>query len=190
MNELTSSLQSECDRRITNLHKQSHTWLLQVAYNICKSFTEAEELVSDLYVYLVKHCRPHIWWGESYNLIYCQKFLLHRWYNRVEKVKRYYHTQNPIESETPDTEYDVERDMEIQKAHEEVVEELKRLQITRLWAPAKIFEIYWMSDRTLDQVAKEIGISRSTVFLSIKKIRNYLKLSIQNPFNETESTYE
>lgn len=182
MNEVSGSMRMECDRRLTNLYKESHTWLLQVSYNICKSYEESEELVSDLYVYLTKHCKSNIWWGDSYNLIYCQKFLTHRWYNRVHKLRRYQYMETPVELDTPYEEYNESRDIDIMRAHEEVLEELKRLRITRLWAPAKIFEIYWMSDRTLDQVAKEIGISKSTVFLSIKKIRNYLKETIQTPF--------
>lgn len=182
INTLSGSIQLQCDRRLTNLYNQSHTWLLQVSYNICKSYEESEELVSDLYVYLAKDCKPNIWWGDSYNLIYCQKFLTHRWYNRVGKLKRYQYTETPVELDIPYEEYDESRDRDIMKAHEEVLKELNRLRITRLWAPAKIFEIYWMSDRTLDQVAKEIGISKSTVFLSIKRIRNYLKDILDNPF--------
>jgi predicted DNA binding protein len=41
-----------------------------------------------------------------------------------------------------------------------------------------------MSNDTLDEVAKKIGISKSTTFLAVRKIRNYLKESIDNPFKE------
>jgi predicted DNA-binding protein YlxM (UPF0122 family) len=51
-----------------------------------------------------------------------------------------------------------------------------------MWAPAKIFELYWMSDKTLDEVANDIKISKSTVFLSVKKIRKYLENTLDNPF--------
>jgi predicted DNA binding protein len=37
----------------------------------------------------------------------------------------------------------------------------------------------------LDKLAKEIGISKSTTFLAVKKIRIYLKEVIENPFNDT-----
>jgi hypothetical protein len=41
-----------------------------------------------------------------------------------------------------------------------------------------------MSDRTLDSVAKDIKISKSTTFLAVKKIRQHLKEVINNPYDE------
>jgi predicted DNA-binding protein YlxM (UPF0122 family) len=46
-----------------------------------------------------------------------------------------------------------------------------------------IYEHYWLSDKTLDEVSKEIRISKSTVFLAVKKVKGILKNNIQNPFN-------
>jgi len=53
-----------------------------------------------------------------------------------------------------------------------------------MWASSKIFQLYWMSDKTLDEVANDIGISKSTTFLAVKRIRKYLKEVINNPYNE------
>ena len=183
LNEVTGSIQTQCDRRLTILYQQSHTWLLKASYNICKSFEESEELVSDLYLYLAKECRPEIWWGDSYNLIYLQKFLRHRWYNRVEKLKRFHYTdKNGIFEDTYE-EYDEVKDVEIMKAYEDVMKELQHLQITKLWPQARLYEMYWMSDDTLNEVARKIGISKSTTFLAIKKIRNHMRSVVKNPFN-------
>jgi hypothetical protein len=41
-----------------------------------------------------------------------------------------------------------------------------------------------MSDKTLDEVARDTKISKSTVFLSVKKIRKYLESTLENPFNK------
>jgi len=41
-----------------------------------------------------------------------------------------------------------------------------------------------MSDRTLDAVANDIKISKSTTFLAVKKIRQHLKEVINNPYDE------
>jgi hypothetical protein len=54
-----------------------------------------------------------------------------------------------------------------------------------MWASARIFELYWMSEDTLDEVSNKIGISKSTTFLAVKKIRKYLESVIENPFNES-----
>jgi hypothetical protein len=39
-----------------------------------------------------------------------------------------------------------------------------------------------MSSDTLDEVSKKIGISKSTTFISVKKIRKYLESILDNPF--------
>jgi DNA-directed RNA polymerase specialized sigma subunit len=81
-----------------------------------------------------------------------------------------------------DTEYDIDSDIQIQRAHDEVISELKQLEKTRMWPQAKIFQLYWMSDKTLDEVANDIGISKSTTFLAVRKIKNYLKEVIDDPY--------
>jgi DNA-directed RNA polymerase specialized sigma subunit len=81
-----------------------------------------------------------------------------------------------------DEEYNTDLDLRIQEAHKMVMDELKGLETTKKWAPGKIFQLYMMSDKTLEEVAGDIGISKSTVFLSVKKIRMHLKETIQNPF--------
>ena len=181
-NEVTGSMQTECNKRLDTLYRESHTWLLKAAYNICKSMHESEELVSDAYVYLAKECRPKLWWGNSYNLIYLQKFLKHRWYNRAEKLGRYIHTGDITIMDKEYEIYDEDKDIAVMEAYENVMQELKDLQVTRLWPAARLYEMYWCSDDTLNEVAGKIGISKSTTFLAIKKIRKHMALTIQNPF--------
>ena len=181
--EVTGSIQEQCNQRLDRLYRESHTWLLQVSYNICKSFEESEELVSDLYLYLAKECRQKIWWGKSYNLIYCQRFLHHRWLNRVAKIKRFQYNETMNPYDTQSEEYNYDRDVEVMRAYDDVMNQLKQLQTTRLWPQARLYELYWMSEKTLNEVAQDIGISKSTVFLSIKRVRKYMKENIQNPFH-------
>jgi hypothetical protein len=38
----------------------------------------------------------------------------------------------------------------------------------------------------LDEVAKDIKISKSTTFLAVRKIRNYLKEVIKNPYEDNQ----
>jgi len=82
-----------------------------------------------------------------------------------------------------DVPYDEELDRELERAHNEVINELKSLSVTRLWPSAKIFELYWMSEDTLQETADKIGISKSTTFIAVKKIRKYLQNTIKSPFN-------
>lgn len=184
MSEVSSSIQSECNKRLENLYADSHIWLLQCANNITKNREESEDLVGDLYVYLAKKCNPKIWWGDSYNRMYLHAFLKHRWINKTTKLNRYKYTPQPIHSEEADEEYDIQLDYDIMQSYEQVLKELQSLQTTKLWAPARIYEMYWMSEDNLNEVAEKIGISKSTTFLAIKKIRKHMEKVIDNPFRK------
>ena len=180
--EVTGSIQLECERRLTNLFNESHSWLIQVANKITKNKASSEDVVMELYEYLHKKQNVKLFWGpNSYNLKYCSKFLRHRFINKTKKLNRTTYVEEVIDNEV-DTPYDVERDLTIQRAHEEVLSELKKLEITKMWPSARIFELYWMSPDTLDDVSNKIGISKSTTFLAVKKVRRYLKDVLDNPF--------
>jgi len=183
------SNKKECEWRLTNLYNESHEWLLKAAFNITKNKEEANDMVSDLYLYLGEKCNPKLFWGKtSYNLLYLHQFLKHRWLNKTNKLNKTTYFSY-IKTEThfhwiPEQEYDIEKDLAMMKAYDEVIEELKKLQTTKLWPKARIYELYWMSDDTLNEVANKIGISSSTTFIAIKKIRQHLEKTIKNPFTE------
>ena len=183
--ELSGSvLITECEGRLTQLCVQSHQWLLNVAQHISGTRENAEDLVSELYEYLHIKCNPKIFWGNSYNIMYCSKFLKHRWINKTKKLNKLTYVDEIWDTEL-DIPYDEERDRRIDATHIRVMEELKGLQTTKMWPAAKIFELYFMSDRTLDKVARDIGISKSTTFLAVKKVRKYMQKEIENPFKES-----
>jgi DNA-directed RNA polymerase specialized sigma24 family protein len=180
-----SVLRLECEKRLINLYNESHQWLIQVARNVTKQNEEAECLCSELYEYLHLKCNQKIFWGNSYNIMYCSKFLKHRWINKTKKLNRTTYVEEiwDIELDIP---YDEEGDRRLEETHIRVMEELKALQTTKMWPAERIFSLYFMSDRTLDKVAKDIGISKSTTFLAVKKIRRHLEKTIDNPFEEKE----
>jgi predicted DNA-binding protein YlxM (UPF0122 family) len=53
---------------------------------------------------------------------------------------------------------------------------------TRQFAQASIYEMYWLTEDKMMDVANKIGISKSTTFTSIKKVREHLSKVINNPF--------
>jgi hypothetical protein len=82
-----------------------------------------------------------------------------------------------------ETEYDIDKDELWERTHDMVVDELKRMELTRQWAPSKLAQMYFFSeDMTLEKLASEIRISKSTAFLNVKKVKKHLKDTIPNPF--------
>lgn len=173
----------ECERRLIGLYNESNDWLVRSAKKITKNQEEAEDLVSELYEYLHIKCNPKLFYGENtYNLYYANKFLHSRFMNKVTKLNRTSYGFSETSFDISEEVYDMDKDIQLDKAHKEVIDELDRLKITKMWPQAKIFELYWMSDDTLDEVARKTKLSKSTIFLAVKKVRRYLKDVVDNPF--------
>jgi len=181
VNEISSSVETQCAKRLETLYRESHNWLLKVGYNITKNRQEGEDLVMELYEYLHKKQNTKLFWGESYNTMYCMSFLKHRWINKTKKLNRMTYIDEFYTNEAEEV-YDIDRDIAMMNAHTAVMEEIQRLKKTKNFGPAMLYEIYWSSDDTLQQLADKIGISKSTAFINIKKVRAHLKSIISNPF--------
>lgn len=175
----------ENKKRLETLYRKHHRWLIAAAKNISKNGDVANDLVGELYLYLAEKCNSLIWYEDSFNLLYCHTFLKTRWINKI-KVNNKHIEFDPQLNDSEVEEYDIEFDQKLERAYNEVEEEIQQLQKTRMWAPAKIAELYLYSDKTLEGLAKEIGISKSTCFLNVKKIKLHLKKEIKNPFEGEE----
>lgn len=153
------------------------------AYNITKNETIAEDLVGDLYLYLGEKIREKLWYKDSFNLLYCINFLQTRWINKAKRDKKIRYTSE-INDNITDIEYNAEFDERLDRAYEEVVEEVRRLQTTNMWTSAKLYSLFWIDnpDMTLKELSETIGISNSTSFIHIKRVKEHLKNNINNPF--------
>jgi DNA-directed RNA polymerase specialized sigma24 family protein len=174
----------ENNRRLKNLYTESHSWLMAAAYNITKDKNMAEELISDLYLYLAEKVNPSIWWGDnSMNLMYCHSFIKTRYINKIKAGKRM-STISPHYDVVED-EYDVEFDKDLENAYNGVIEELKAMERTKLWPASKLYQMYVFTEgMTLEKLSNEIHISKSTSFLQVRKCKKHLRETIANPFKK------
>jgi RNA polymerase sigma factor (sigma-70 family) len=180
------TLNKEYSIRLENLYRNHYTWLLQVGKNITKNTDDAKDLISELFLYLGTKRNPKIFYDDSYNLMYCRRFMQTRWINHIHKVKKTQLTEDIEVYDDVDEEYNIEKDIELMKTYELIIKEIDELAKTKMWPRAKLFQLYYMSDDTMIEVANKIGISKSTTFISIKKIREHLKSIINNPFNNEQ----
>jgi hypothetical protein len=172
---------TENNKRLEYLYRNHHKWLLAASNNICKNREAAKEMVSELYLYLSQSINPKLWYEDSFNLQYCRLFIKTRWINKIKaENKMCEFTQK--HDDVIET-YDVEFDKKLEDAYNEMLNELKRLESTKLWASSKLAQMYLLDDQmTLDKLANTIKISKSTAFLNTKKIRVHLKNTLSNPF--------
>lgn len=179
-----SKIKEENTKRLDELFRNHHNWLLACSFNISKNKDTSEELVQELYLYLANRPNPALWYLNSFNLMYCHSFIKTRFLNRI-KVDKRSTALNP-DWDTVEEEYDYEKDERLEKAHDEVLDELKRLeQKPKIWASSKIYQMYaFDKEMTYERISEEIGISKSTAYLNCKKIKKHLKETLPNPFRQ------
>jgi DNA-directed RNA polymerase specialized sigma24 family protein len=176
-----NKIQTENNKRLEVLFRKSHGWLSAVAYNLSKDREIADELVGELYLYLAEKCNPSLWYLDSFNLMYAHAFLNSRFLNRVKAQKRNVELSDSYDE--VDTEYNIDADEKMDDVYNKMVDELKRLEKTRLWAPSKIYQMYaFDGEMTFEKLASELKLSKSTVYLNCKKIKKHLKDNLENPF--------
>ncbi len=152
------------------------------AFNVSKNKDIAEELVSELYLYLGEKCNPQLYYLDSFNLQYCYSFLKTRFINRIKADKRSVTLSDSYDS--VEEVYDYDSDERLEKAHDEIIDELKRLEkVPKVWVSSKIYQMYTFDkEMTYEKLSEEIDISKSTAYLHCKKIRKHLKETLTNPF--------
>lgn len=190
-----NSIDIQISKRLGVLYKNHHKWLLAVAYNKSKDKRLSEDLVQDLYLYLAEKKNPKLFYSDSFNLLYCYNFLSSRFINYIKRQNKSFSLdiyendsikwfENFNELDEEDTVYDVQADKKLQHAYDTIKKELDLMKTTRMWPSAKIYELYAFSDLTMEQLSNNIDVSKSTVFLNIKKIKLHLKALIDNPFKQ------
>jgi hypothetical protein len=168
------------EQRIEKLYIKHYDWLFRAAINLTKDVEDSEDLVQSLFVYLLEKRNVKIFYKDTFNLLYCHRFIKSRFLNKKKRDSKMYNTDWFSEG-IEDEEYDTEMDNDIMLQYSLVQLELDKLKNTKLWSDALIFKEYVESDSSLNDLANKYKISKSTVFLSCKKIKSYLKTIIHNP---------
>lgn len=179
------NIELENTKRLGVLYTKHHNWLMACSYNKTKDVQLAQDLVQDLYVYLGEKRNPKLFYRDSFNLLYCHNFLGSRYINWVKRESKNNYPSKWKDKE--DVPYDIDYDLKIQNAYDTIKEELENLSKTKMWSSSKLYELYSFSELTMEELSKEIGLSKSTVFLNIKKIKEHLKTIIDNPFNNEQT---
>lgn len=177
----SGSLEYEINQRLKVLYENHHDWLSAVSYNLSKNKDVSQDLVQELYLYLLEKQNPKLFFNDSFNLLYCHNFLSSRWINLVKREnKNIYPTSWRDKEDIP---YDLDSDVKLEESFLELKEELQRMGRNKGWASVKIYELYSFSDKTMEQLSHDIGISKSTTFLNVKKVKQHLKKTLNNPFD-------
>ena len=178
---------NENNKRLEVLYKKHDKWLRQVSWNICKDKNMVDDLVAELYLYLAEKKNEKIYYLDSFNLQYCRSFISSRFINRIKIENKF---TNEVDDNRLEDDYDTQFDKGVDNTLQQIKTFLKQKQKGPKWVSAKIAELYYFGDKkTIEGLADEIGVSKSTIFLHIKSVRNEIKDNFDNPF-ETNNDEE
>lgn len=175
-------LHNETRDRLHHLHVSHSQQLEGMARKITGDRDVAEELVSDLYLYILEKPNAQIFYSTSFNLYYCKLFLRSRFINRVKKEPKRVGLTEAYHLE--DIPYDDERDRRFEECWNDMLYQMDRMKKEKGWSSILLFEHYMMSDKTLEEVSKEIGISITTTFTNVNKAKKALRERLNNPFRD------
>lgn len=167
--------------RVELLYRNHYDWLFKVSVNLTRNAEDAEDLIQSLFVYIMEKGNEKIYYKDTFNLLYLHRFIKSRFINNKKRNGRMTNTEW-FDDNVGDEEYDSELDNEIMIAYEKVMSEVDKLKDTKLWADALIFKMYFESDESLNELSKKLNVSKSTVFLSVKRIKTYIKELVDSPF--------
>jgi DNA-binding transcriptional regulator GbsR (MarR family) len=115
--------------------------------------------------------------------MYLYSFIKSRFLNRIKTQSRNLPLLDNWDKE--EEVYDVEYDKQLEDTYNNVIEELKQMEKTKQWASSKLAQLYFFNEEmTLEKLASEIKISKSTAFLNVKKTKTHIKNTIDNPFTK------
>jgi len=175
---------NENNKRLEVLYKKHDKWLRQVSWNICKDKNMVDDLVAELYLYLAEKKNEKIYYLDSFNLQYCRSFISSRFINRIKIENKF---TNEVDDNRLEDDYDTQFDRGIDDTLQQIKTFLKQKQKGPKWVSAKIAELYYFGDKkTIEGLASEIGVSKSTIFLHIKSVRNEIKDNFDNPFETND----
>lgn len=175
---------NENSKRIDILYRKHHEWLLKVAFNLSLNYNDANDMVQNLYLYLMEKGNEKIFYLDSFNLKYCYLFIKSRFLNTKNAKKLDIIDDELFNFDIEDKEYDYIEDEIIQRSYNDVLNKLTQLKKTnKVWSSAKIFELYYKDeDTTIDSLSQMLNLCRSTIFTNVKKTKQILREELENPF--------
>ena len=162
--------------------------LLKLAEKITKgNKVDAQDLVQDLYVIILEYDQEKIKKiVENGHLVFWSARVLMNQYVRTNSAfKTKYYTKLRTEN------YDV-KNFQYFDGIEEFVEFENKLQFVKdkmnnLHEYDKLlFEIYFSSGKSIRKLAKDTGISTTSIYTTLKNVKQYLKDEVESEYKEFE----
>jgi len=158
------------------IYRNHHTWISQVAYNFTQDSEKAEDLVQELYLYLMEMKNiEKIKYNGTVNLFYVYKIVKSKFLNSIKQSQKL--VVLPVEEdflEIEEPEYSYDKDAEF----EHMLAATKDLLENHVhWFDSKLLQTYINEGHSIASLNQATGISKSSIWTSLDKTRKYIKNS-------------
>ena len=167
------------------------------AYKFTRDKNEIDEVVQELFLYMLnmnKETLKKIYEKDSitgvvgYGCIVIKRSLTSKKSQYYYKVNKYYEKITSLESTRNSRDRERIRQFLEQQPEAEENETPQHLQLEKVdaaldnmyWYDRDIFKLYYYEGNTLDSLAAKTKISRNSLFTTIDKVREHLKLALKD----------
>lgn len=170
------------------LSKEHKRWW-HMALSICSDDQLADDIVQDMYLRIEKYVddpdkiiSPDNGEINSFYIFVTMKNIYFHWFNQRMKMSAFEVKEYDFFSEdeyndslcgdTLDEEANV---LDMENAHQQIVDSIAAEIKGWHWYDEKLFKLYFMTDMSLRDIAAETKISLSSIYNSIKNLRDLIK---------------
>ena len=171
----------------------SHSvWLEQVAYNLTQDTNTSVDLIQDTYVKLLSLSDDRFekirFGATDLNTYWVYVTMKNHFLNQIKKQKEVYNDLNEeyteIFFEESNSSVD-EKEERFARLNQEINIYLDELEKdSARWFQAKLFRVYINEGHSMESLAQHTGISKSTIFTTIKNMRTELKEKFKEQYND------
>ena len=174
------------EKTLLDLLAEKHNdWLsMAKSFSDSMSLESANDLVQDMYLRLYKYVKDPdvIMYGNEINTLYIYRTLQNLYVNTLKesnKVDRFQNGQmfNKIEDED---EMDVMNELARIELEDRILEEING------WRgyDSKLFKLVYYDEISMRQLSRDTNISVSSIFNTIKKSREIIRVKFEDDFNK------
>lgn len=170
------------------LSKEHKRWW-HMALSICSDDQLADDIVQDMYLRIEKYVdepdkiiNPQTGEINSFYIFVTMKNIYFHWFNQRMKMAAYEVKEFDFFSEEEyndglcsDSLDDEANMLDMEYAHQQIVDSIADEIKGWHWYDEKLFKLYFMTDMSLRDIAAETKISLSSIYNSIKNLRDLIK---------------
>ena len=178
------------NKLIEDFIKNHNSWLYAVCFNLTKDRNDADDLLQETYTRLLELPEAKIEairFGENDLNTYFMYRMIKNYFINQTKSKKESYTDTEVYGNDADNDTNLQFEDDYDALMGKIEGELDSMEKdSSKWFDARLLKVYLEEGHSIDSLAKQTNISRSTIFTSLKRVRTYLSASYCEEYQKTK----